>query len=69
MNLIQNKSFIWLDWRERTWKKDENGHGELMYLLAEYQGFLDCLISLGFMSREVYALYIDEFREKMKKCR
>lgn len=57
------------EYEESLYNYYENGHGELMYLLAEYQGFLDCLISLGFMSREVYALYIDEFREKMKKCR
>lgn len=47
----------------------KNGHGELMYLLAEYQGFLDCLISLGFIPREEWALRVDEFREKIKKCR
>lgn len=57
------------EYEESLYNYYREGHGELMYLLAEYQGFLDCLISLGFISREVYALYIDEFREKMKKCR
>jgi len=40
----------------------------LQYLRAEYQGFLDHVISLGLVSRESYALYVNEFSEKMKEC-
>lgn len=57
------------EYEESLYNYYENGHGELMYLLAEHQGFLDCLISLGIMPREDWALHVDEFRDKLKKYR
>lgn len=57
------------EYEESLYNYYENGHGELMYLLAEYQGFLDCLISLGLVPKEKWALCVDEFRERLKSCR
>ena len=55
------------EYEESLCKYYDEGHGEFAHLLAEYQGFLDCLIALGFVSKESYALYVDEFRDKMKR--
>ena len=48
------------------WK---NGHGDFSILIAEYQGFIECLIELGFMPPEDYGLYVDNFIEELKKVR
>ena len=47
----------------------EDGHGEILVLISELQGFLDCLIRLEFIKEEDYMYIIDCFRNEAKKVR
>lgn len=46
-----------------------NGHGEILVLVSELQGFLDCLIKLELIKVDDYMYIIDCFREEAKKIR
>lgn len=48
------------------WK---DGYGEMVVLISELQGFLDCLIAQKMIPKEDYMYVIDCFREKLKKIR
>ena len=47
----------------------EDGHGEMLVLISELQGFLDCLIRLGLIKEDDYMYIVDGFREEAKKVR
>ena len=47
----------------------EDGHGEMLVLISELQGFLDCLIRLGLVKKDDYMYIVDGFREEAKKVR
>ena len=47
----------------------EGGHGEILVLISELQGFLDCLIRLGLIKEDDYMYIVDGFREEAKKVR
>ena len=36
----------------------EGGHGEMLVLISELQGFLDCLIRLGLIKEDDYMYYM-----------
>lgn len=44
----------------------EDGHGEMIVLISEMQGFLDCLLKLKLVNDADYMEIIDCFREKLK---
>lgn len=46
-----------------------NGHGEMLVLISELQGFLGCLTRLELIKEEDYMYIIDCFREEAKKIR
>lgn len=48
------------------WK---DGHGEILVLISELQGFLDCLIRLKLVRESDYMYIIDCFQEEAKKIR
>jgi len=48
------------------WK---DGHGEMLVLISEMQGFLDCLTRQNLIKEENYMYLIDCFREKLKMAR
>lgn len=45
------------------WKE---GHGEMIVLISEMQGFLDCLTKQNLIEKKHYAYLIDDFRDKLK---
>ena len=47
----------------------EDGHGDMLVLISEMQGFLDCLIRLELIRKDDYSYIIDCFREEAKKIR
>lgn len=47
----------------------EDGHGEMLVLISEMQGFLDCLTMQNLIQEEKYMYLIDCFREKLKMAR
>lgn len=47
----------------------EDGHGEMVVLISEMQGFLDCLLMQKLIIEEDYMKTIDCFRNKLKKIR
>lgn len=47
----------------------EDGHGEMLVLVSELQGFLDCLIRLALIKEEDYMYIIDCFRAEAKAIR
>lgn len=47
----------------------EDGHGDILVLTSELQGFLDCLIRLELIKEEDYMYIIDCFREEAKNIR
>ena len=46
-----------------------DGHGDILVLISELQGFLDCLIRLELVKKDDYMYAIDSFREEAKKIR
>ena len=48
------------------WK---DGHGEMLVLISEMQGFLDCLTMQNLIQKENYMYLIDCFSEKLKMIR
>lgn len=44
----------------------EDEHGEIIVLISEMQGFLDCLLKLKLINNENYMEIIDKFKEKLK---
>ena len=47
----------------------EDGHGDMIVLISEMQGFLDCLIKQRLINEADYMETIDSFRKKLKKIR
>jgi hypothetical protein len=47
----------------------ENGHGEILVLISELQGFLDCLTRLELIKQDDYMYIVDCFRKEAKKIR
>ena len=47
----------------------EDGHGEMIVLISEMQGFLDCLLKQRLINAEDYMEIIDRLRENLKKTR
>lgn len=48
------------------WK---DGHGDMLVLMSELQGFLDCLLMLKLLNEEDYMLIVDNFRDALKAIR
>ena len=46
-----------------------DGHGDMLVLISELQGFVDCLIRQELIKEEDYNCIIDCFREEAKKLR
>lgn len=44
------------------WK---DGHGEMLVLISEMQGFLDCLTKQNLIEEKHYIYLIDNFKEKL----
>ena len=44
----------------------EDGHGEMIVLVSEMQGFLDCLTRQNLIEEKHYMYLVDNFREKLK---
>ena len=42
------------------------GYGNKTILIAELQGFLDCLIVQGLIPKTEYGITIDNFRDRLK---
>lgn len=47
----------------------EDGHGEMLVLISEMHGFLDCLIAQNLIQKENHMYLIDCFRDKLKTIR
>lgn len=47
----------------------EDGHGDIYILVAELQGFLDCLLRLSLIKETDYMYIIDCFKAEAKKRR
>lgn len=47
----------------------EDGHGDMIVLISEMQGFLDCLMMQKIIKEDYYSEIIDSFREKLKAIR
>ena len=46
-----------------------DGHGDMLVLISEMQGFLDCLTLQKLINENDYMDIIDKFREKLKRIR
>lgn len=47
----------------RYWK---DGHGEKFILIAEMQGFLDCLMMQNLIEEKHYMYLVENFKEKLR---
>lgn len=47
----------------------EDGHGDILVLVSELQGFLDCLVRLKLVKEDDYMYIIDCFKKEAKKIR
>ena len=56
-------------YRENLLEYWKDGHGEMLVLIYEMQGFLDCLTMQNLIQKENYMYLVDCFREKLKMIR
>lgn len=47
----------------------EDGHGDIRILVAELQGFLDCLLRLSLIKEDIYMYVVECFKIEAKKRR
>ena len=57
------------EYKESLLRYWEDGHGDILILISELHGFLECLVRLNLIKQDDFMYTIDCFREEAKKIR
>lgn len=61
-----NGYWLFKEYEHSLLKYWKDGHGEMLVLVSEMQGFLDCLIIQNLIEKKNYMYLVENFKEKLR---